>query len=105
MTATNEVVDSDRLQRVEAIRAKLATFKATPEARAMWTTWATERFRLATPWEIAHLGQFATFSLAEGGEGFRCRGMTPAGWAKLIEFTDLARKEKRKIPALSRPEK
>jgi hypothetical protein len=100
MTSLSNVVDLDRSERVAVIRSKIAAFKETLEARFMWQDWAVERFRLATAWEIDHLGQFATFSLGEGVEGFRCRGMTPAGWAKLIEFTNLARKEKRQIPAL-----
>lgn len=102
MTTTNTIVDSGRAERVEAVRAKIAAFKATPAARAMWQDWAVERFRLATEWEINHLGQFAVFSV--DGDGFKCRGMSPAGWEKLIEFTDQARKEGRKIAALSRQE-
>ena len=95
MTTPNVVVDSDKAKRVEAIKAKIAAFKATPEARATWARWAVERFRLATEQEINHLGQFAVFSV--DGDGFRCRGLNPAGWARLIEFTDRARKEGRKI--------
>ena len=95
MTTPNVVVDSDKAKRVEAIKARIAAFKATPEARATWARWAVERFRLATEQEINHLGQFAVFSV--DGDGFRCRGLNPAGWARLIEFTDRARKEGRKI--------
>ena len=95
MTTSNVVVDSDKAKRVEAIKAKIAAFKATPEARATWARWAVERFRLATEQEINHLCQFAVFSVDR--DGFRCRGLNPAGWARLIEFTDRARKEGRKI--------
>lgn len=102
MTTSNVVVDSDKAKRVEAIKAKIAAFKATPEARATWARWAVERFRLATEQEISHLGQFAVFSV--DGDGFKCRGLNPAGWARLIEFTDRARKEGRKITGYNRPE-
>ena len=104
MTTANANVDLDWSQRVDATRAKIASFKKTPDARAMWARWAVERFRLATEWEINHLFQFATFSLTVDGDGFRCRGLSQAGWAKLVEFTNLARQEKRQIPALSRGE-
>ena len=90
------VVDSDKAKRVEAIKAKIAAFKATPEARATWARWAVERFRLATEQEINHLCQFSTYDVLESGD-FVCTGMTPSGWARLIEFTDRARKEGRKI--------
>lgn len=102
MTTTITVVDLGRAERVEAVRAKIAAFKATPAARVMWQDWAVERFRLATEWEINRLGQFAVFSV--DGDGFKCRGMSSAGYAKLVEFTDRARKEGRKIAALSRSE-
>jgi len=92
------------LSRLGAVAGRVEAFKGTPEARATWARWAVERFRLATESEINHLGRFATYDVLESGT-FVVTGMTQAGWDKLIEYTDLARKEKRKIPALSRPEK
>ena len=94
--------EATEISRLAAVAGRVDAFKATPEARATWARWAVERFRLATEQEINHLGQFAVFSV--DGDGFRCRGLNPAGWARLIEFTDRARKEGRKITGYNRPE-
>ena len=88
--------EAEELSRLAAVAGRVDAFKATPAARTLWACWAVERFRLATEQEINHLGQFATYDVSES-DCFECTGMTSSGWARLIEFTDRARKEGRKI--------
>ena len=95
--------EATEISRLAAVAGRVDAFKATPEARATWARWAVERFRLATEQEINHLCQFSTYDVLESGD-FVCTGMTPSGWARLIEFTDRARKEGRKITGYNRPE-
>ena len=92
------------LSRLAELAPKIEAFAGTALAASLWRSWAGERFRLATPHEIAVLAKFATYGVSDS-DCYEVTGMTPAGWAKLVEFTDLARKEKRKIPALRSQEK